>query len=248
MKNVVTLLLALCTLGAIAQNSSGEIKGRVFDKATGETMPGVSVYVEVNNQQVGTITDVDGRFTLKPLQPGIYTLTYSSMGSQTQEITNVQVKPDKITFMDEQQMVAAVYEITVKGEMAEVVARRPKKDRLIDPQDPTALITDWTKLEKTPSAKNPVKAVQMMSPEISSGGREDGELYFKGARSDASGFYIDGVKLRGSSLRLPGSAISTITAYTGGVPAKYGDATGGIVVIEVKSYTELYNRWKAFQP
>jgi hypothetical protein len=29
--------------------------------------------------------------------------------------------------------------------------------------------------------------------------------------------------------------------YTGGVPAKYGDTTGGVIVVETKSYLEEYN-------
>jgi len=32
--------------------------------------------------------------------------------------------------------------------------------------------------------------------------------------------------------------IGNMTVYTGGVPAKYGDFTGGVVVIESKSYSD----------
>jgi outer membrane receptor protein involved in Fe transport len=35
---------------------------------------------------------------------------------------------------------------------------------------------------------------------------------------------------------LPMNAIAEINVITGGVPAQFGDATGGIVVITTKSY------------
>jgi outer membrane receptor protein involved in Fe transport len=44
-----------------------------------------------------------------------------------------------------------------------------------------------------------------------------------------------------NAARIPSSAIGSISVYTGGLPAKYGDTTGGVVVIETKSYMDLYN-------
>jgi hypothetical protein len=35
--------------------------------------------------------------------------------------------------------------------------------------------------------------------------------------------------------------------YTGGLPAKYGDTLGGVVVMESKSYFDLYRAWQSEQ-
>jgi Ca-activated chloride channel family protein len=59
-------------------------------------------------------------------------------------------------------------------------------------------------------------------------------LNFRGSRSDAVNYYIDGVKVIGSPT-IPHSAMNQITVYTGGIPANYGDVTGGIISIETKS-------------
>ncbi len=61
------------------------------------------------------------------------------------------------------------------------------------------------------------------------------------------GDYIDGVKQDDNLRGVPGSSIGSLTVYVGGVPAKYGDVTGGVVVIETKSYFDLYNQWKNTQ-
>jgi outer membrane receptor protein involved in Fe transport len=43
---------------------------------------------------------------------------------------------------------------------------------------------------------------------------------------------------------VPGSSIGGVTVYTGGIPAKYGDTTGGVIILETKSYFDLYREWK----
>ena len=55
----------------------------------------------------------------------------------------------------------------------------------------------------------------------------------RGSRSDATEYYVDGIKVRGS-MGVPTSGIEQITVITGGVPAQYGDATGGIISITTK--------------
>lgn len=60
-------------------------------------------------------------------------------------------------------------------------------------------------------------------------------LNFRGSRSDAVQYFIDGVKVIGNPA-IPHSAMNQITVYTGGIPANYGDATGGIISIETKSF------------
>ncbi|HMC97583.1 MAG TPA: hypothetical protein VKG92_08025, partial [Flavobacteriales bacterium] len=57
--------------------------------------------------------------------------------------------------------------------------------------------------------------------------------------------FIDGVKQSGSVPRVPPSAISSISVYTGGLPARYGDVTGGVIVIETKTYAEMYEQARA---
>jgi hypothetical protein len=82
----------------------------------------------------------------------------------------------------------------------------------------------------------------MMSSAIQKN-EETGQLYFRGARPESMGYYTDGVKQQDVLRGVPGSSIGSMTVYVGGIPAKYGDITGGVVVIETKSYFDLYNHW-----
>ena len=84
MKNMravlLSLLVTLISLSVSAQNVT--VTGTVKDK-TGETVIGASV-VEKGNTGNGTITDIDGKFTLSV--PSNATLVFSYVGMTTQEI------------------------------------------------------------------------------------------------------------------------------------------------------------------
>jgi hypothetical protein len=51
---------------------------------------------------------------------------------------------------------------------------------------------------------------------------------------------VDNVKIIGE-LNVPAGAIAEIIVYSGGIPARYGDVTGGVVVITTKSYNMRHN-------
>ena len=71
------------------------------------------------------------------------------------------------------------------------------------------------------------------------------EIYFRGSRDGDAIFIIDGVRMRDNQMHIPGNSIGSIAVYTGGVPANYGDFTGGVVVIETQSYFSWLNDKKA---
>jgi Ca-activated chloride channel family protein len=66
----------------------------------------------------------------------------------------------------------------------------------------------------------------------------DGQLHNRGARSDANSYFIDGVKVIGNA-GIPHSAIQQINYYTGGLPANFGDVTGGVIDIRTTSYSQI---------
>ncbi len=51
----------------------------------------------------------------------------------------------------------------------------------------------------------------------------------RGSRMDASSYYVDGVRVRG--IDVPNSMIGTVQVITGGIPANYGDVTGGVILV-----------------
>ena len=100
------LLVAVISLGVSAQNVT--VKGTVKDK-TGETVIGASV-VQKGNTSVGTITDIDGNFSLSV--PASSTLIISYVGMKTQEVQLDGSSSYEITLEDDSQ---ALEEVVVIG-------------------------------------------------------------------------------------------------------------------------------------
>jgi len=71
---------------------TGEIQGRVLDmEMKGEGLPFANVYVEVNGKPRGTLTSVDGRYSIKFLPEGVYTITCEYVGYEKVFIGKVKV-------------------------------------------------------------------------------------------------------------------------------------------------------------
>ena len=92
MKYFILVLFVCGTHSIIAQ--TGEIRGSVIDKSTGESMPGATVVIESLN--AGTTTDFDGNYSLKVV-PGTYTLKISFVSFNSIELTGVKVEAGRTT-------------------------------------------------------------------------------------------------------------------------------------------------------
>ncbi|MHA6246795.1 TonB-dependent receptor domain-containing protein [Pontibacter sp. CAU 1760] len=86
MKNIYLVLLSfLLPFWATAQETNFiEISGQVIDRDAKEALPGVSVYIKGTG--IGTVSDVSGDFSLRTKLAFPFTVVFSSIGFQPQEI------------------------------------------------------------------------------------------------------------------------------------------------------------------
>lgn len=96
-KNLSSVVSALAILISVAYAQTGKIAGKVSDKATSESLIGLTVGIDGTTK--GTSTDIEGRYTLI-LSPGTYTLTFRYIGYQTKTITGVVVNEGKVSNLD----------------------------------------------------------------------------------------------------------------------------------------------------
>ena len=81
----VLFLCVTCFAGA----QTGEIRGTIIEKSTGEPMPGATVFIEKIN--AGIISDTNGKYSLK-VAPGTYTVRVSFVSFNTVELTDLKVE------------------------------------------------------------------------------------------------------------------------------------------------------------
>ena len=97
----IYLITALAFVTSFAFAQTGTLKGIVTDAITGEPIPFANVVVEKGGNQIsGTTTDFDGNYTIKPIDPGTYTVKATFVGYGTVEVTGVIMSANKITFQD----------------------------------------------------------------------------------------------------------------------------------------------------
>jgi len=220
-KILLILFVLFATGGLYAQ--SGAMKGKVLDAATGEAIPFANVVVEQNGNMIGGgVSDFDGNYTVKPVPAGRFTVKASYVGYNTLQINDVVVYNDKIRFLDLPMNISsqAIEEVDV---VAYVVP-------LIDKDNTTTGGTVTSEEISKMAGRSP----ESVASTVGGVYQEDGEVKsVRGARENATAYFIDGVKVRGSN-NIPKSAIAEISVITGGTPAKYGDATGGIISIVTK--------------
>lgn len=218
---LLTLTGLVLSLGLFAQ--TGEIQGKVVDPANGEGLPFATVTVVVNGNLVGAQTDFDGFYSIKPVPPGSYTVTAKYLGYQTTVTEGVLVSPDKITFAD--------LEMAEESTVLDEIVVKSYKVPLIKP-DETSTGGTMTKedIENLPTRN--VQSIASTTAGVYQADEGAG-LNVKGARESSTEYYIDGIKVSGSTA-LPASAIEQLNVVTGGVPARYGDATGGIINITTR--------------
>jgi outer membrane receptor protein involved in Fe transport len=98
---LLILVLAYPTLLGYAGHpplSLGSIAGKVYDKSTGEALPGANVIIV--GSRLGGVTDEDGRFTIKKISPGTFQMKVSLIGYATMNKSAVSVQPGQQTSVD----------------------------------------------------------------------------------------------------------------------------------------------------
>ncbi len=105
----IQLYIFLCCLITINAKAQFEVTGRVTG-AEGEVIPGASVYIK--GTSTGTLTDLDGLYTIKVPDSINDTLIYSFLGYETKEIP-VNNQPEIMVSMYED--ISTIEEIVVVG-------------------------------------------------------------------------------------------------------------------------------------
>ena len=96
--NISFLLFFLLISHSGFSQQAGKITGKVTDTKTGESLIGLTV--KITGGTLGASTDVEGRYTLGNLVPGKYSLTFSYIGYQSKNITEIEVLAGKTTNLD----------------------------------------------------------------------------------------------------------------------------------------------------
>ncbi|MDG1476443.1 MAG: carboxypeptidase regulatory-like domain-containing protein, partial [Vicingaceae bacterium] len=229
-KKLTTLVLVLFAVSIAVAQSGGSIKGKMLDKDNGEPLPFANIILMKGGAQVaGTTTDFDGKFTFSALTPGKYDLQAIYVGYQKVAVSSVSVSGGKITFVPDIKAASSAENIE---EFVVIEYKVPLISKDQTSSGGTITAEDIKKMPGRSAASIAATVGGVYS-------QDDGStnLNVRGARSSSTDTYIDGIKVRGTQ-NLPNSAIEQVSVVTGGIPAQFGDVTGGVVNITTKGATK----------
>ena len=212
---------------AFAQ-SNGKISGTVRDASSGESLPGVTVYLE-QDTNIGTVTDVNGKYFMLSVPPGTYTVVMSYVGFATVKTENVQVFSGRTTNLD-----GELQEEVIQGEEIIVSAERP-----IVVRDRTTTVSYIAReaIEKLPVQE--VRDLVKFQPGVVT--NSSGGFNFRGGRQRETAYIVDGIPVQdvfnqegGNTVDIEVQSVQELQVYTGTFDAELGGAQSGVVSITTR--------------
>lgn len=228
---MVRYLLLTCgfLLFGSALMAQTALTGKVIEEETGDPVIYGSVALYKNGVLItGVETDFDGVYSFTPIDPGNYDVEVSYVGFPSKRITGVVIYAEKSNTLNVQ--------LTSGIDLTEVVVIGYEVP-LVE-QDNT---TQGATLTSEEIKRRPVRGVNALAAATAgvSSADEGGALTIRGSRSNATNYFLDGIRISGRSL--PQQDIDQLQIITGGVPALYGDVTGGIISLTSKGPSSKFS-------
>ncbi len=230
----------LIILASMASGQEGVIRGSVFDGETGESLPGVNILVEGTNQ--GTITDLDGKFTLN-IAPGTYQLQISFISYETLKVKDVTVKTGDPTLLNNLKLNEATIELGEATVTASYI--RNTESAMLTMKKKSGNVIDGisaARLKRTGDSNAAASLKRVTGVSVEGGKyvfvRGLGDRYTK---TILNGLDIPGLDPDRNSIQMdifPRSIIDNILvnkSFSADLPA---DFTGGMININLKDFPE----------
>jgi len=230
MKTLKTIIVSIAILASnqfsIAQSSVGAIKGKVITTDNEPLYGGLVKITQSGNYIGGTQTDENGKYSYKPLNPGFYEITVTSIETRMKQITNIEVNPEKTTYVDLKVATNETEEIVITSD----IYYKP----LIDPNITTMKSISGVDILHLAVPRGDINAIiTTIATDVTLD--SDGRLHVRGSRGEATAYIVDGVKSQNITA-VSGLSIENLSVITGGIPAQYGDMLGGVIVVTTKDY------------
>lgn len=209
---------------ALAQ---GTLKGTIVNAKTKEPEPFVNVVVKQDGKQVhGGATDLNGVYTIKPLNVGKYDIEVSAVGYNRYVRTGVNVKASGFTVAD--------IELTPQATNLEEVTIEVERVPLFE----VGTAEQGARLSSEDIARMPGNSVDAIVATVGGMGYNDGGT--STARGESNMVTMQGGVRKRTSVPVVKDAIAEIQVILGGTPASIGEAIGGTQIITLKPPTPKF--------
>jgi len=234
-KNIYSLLILFFISISFTYAQKGTVAGNVIDGEFVEPMAFANILVK--GTTTGTTSDFDGKYELE-LEPGTYTLVFSFVGYNTQEITDVVIKAGEVTSLD----------ITLETNSLDTViiqttVKRNTENSVLNLQKKSVVVLDGLSAQsiKSSGAGNLASAVKSVPGVSIEGGKY---VYVRGlgdryTKSILNGIDIPGLDPDRNTIQMdlfPTNILDNVIVLKSASAEYPADFTGGIVDIITKDF------------
>src|SRR5260370_1522933 len=229
--NVFFLAVIFLIARPVLAQNSGSIQGTVVDPQA-RVIPGATVKAIDEGKGIvirDTITTVDGRFLLQPLDPGTYTIRVSAKGMKDLEDRGVTLDSRQVLGLGELTMAlgAATESVTVEATVPLVETATA---------DHSAVIDSHTVLETSMNGRDFQSLVRTL-PGVVSNDSSDFRLAFNNTDS----FHVDGLRGSNNNVYLDGAINTDVGANDGQFTQLSMDAVGEFK-LQTSNFAAEYGR------
>ena len=236
MKRTTVALFILCLWGNVSNlqsqsSETGVIEGRIFNSSNNEPVPFANVIIYGTN--IGSVSDLDGKFIFTGIKPGYIRIVASSVGFEQYVSEEFQVTNARTSFIEVplRETAVALEEIVVKASPFRKSVESPLSLRRIGIEQ----------IEKNPGGNRDISRVIQSFPGVASTPAYRNDVIVRGGGPSENRFYLDGVEIpnlnhfatQGASGGPVGiinvDFIREVNFYSGAFPASMGNAMSSVL-------------------
>ena len=243
-KTLLFILFGFFAVSAIAQQ--GKVEGRIFDKASNEPLPFVNVVITGTN--IGSTTDMDGKFLFTGLEPGFINLKASFVGYMTGMSPDLLITNAKPAYIEIQLE-------PMETKLDEVVIRVSPFERPNDAPMSMQKI-GLAEIETNPGANRDISKVIQSFPGVSASPSFRNDILVRGGGPAENVYYLEEVQIPninhfqtqgasgGSNGIINADQISNVDFYSGAFPADKGNALSSVFEFKLKDGNPEKPKWR----
>ncbi len=237
----ITALMSLFACNVQAQN--GTVRGKIYDDGGIEAS---FATIQVNElESTGTTADLEGSFVLS-LEPGTYSLDISFVGLGDAKVTDVVVKADEVTVINDVILGSTAEELEVVVVTAQ--AARNTSNSVMTLQKKSVNLLDGISVQAISQSgdSDAGAAIKRITGVTVENGKN---VYVRGLGDRYTKTILNGMEVPGldpdrNTVQVdvfPANVLNNILVYKTFTPDLSGDFTGGTVDIELKNFPEEKN-------
>jgi hypothetical protein len=205
-----------------------EIAGTVVDQ---KNQPMINAAIQVFQGGIlkgGVVTDYDGNYVVKPLDPGTYDVIMLYPSYDSFVTKGIVVTPGNRTTINAKMAISTGHVLTA----VTITWSKP----IVDKDKPGATVLTRKEINQIPTMET--KDLVGLTPALYQSQRGK-DVNIGGARTDGTLYVIDGVQVRGQQgVNMSQGSVEQLEVITSGIPAKYGDVSGGVINITSRGVSQ----------